>query len=207
MSVDRIEARRVLEGRLACSGCDARYPISRGLVDFGAAEAGGGARPAGVASRAGPAGRAGSAPSPGPEDAVRVAALLDLGDGGGAVLLGRGLEAAAARVAELAEGVEVLCLASDREEGRVSGGERGAPRVTRLLGVAEEALPLHGRRLRGAALLGGSPEALREAARVVRPGGRVTVLRPTLDLEACEDVPLRMLAAEASAAVAERTGP
>jgi len=207
VSVDRIEARRVLEGRLACPGCDARYPVSRGLIDFGAAAAGGRARTDAAASRPRPAGRDASAPSPGAEDAVRVAALLGLGEGGGAVLLGRGLEAAAARVAELGEGVEVLCLASDRGEGRAQGEEGGAPRVTRLAGVAEEALPLHGRRLRGAALLGGSPEALREAARVVRPGGRVTVLRPTFDLESSEDVPLRTLAEGASAAVAERTGP
>lgn len=200
VSVDRIEARRVLEGRLACPGCHARYPIRGGTVAFGgdadrpAAEADGASRGEAVA---GPDPR-----GPGPDDAVRVAALLELGEGGGAVLLGSGLEAAAARVAGLAAGVEVLSLAAAGEGAAV--GESG---VTRLLGVCEEALPLHGGRLRGAALLGGSPAALREAARAVRPGGRVAVLRPAVHVEVLEGLPLRVLAAEASALVAERAAP
>lgn len=181
VSVDRIEDRRVREGWLACPGCDARYPIGRGGIDFGEAAGGGGDSGGGD-----------------PEDAVRVAALLGLREGGGVVLLGAGLESAAAGVAELAGGVEVLALS-------LAPDGPAAPRVTRLLGVRGGALPLHGRRLRGAALAGGSPELLAEAARVVRPGGRVAVLRPTPDLDVPGELPLRVLAAEAAAIVAERT--
>jgi len=217
VSVDRIEDRRVREGLLACPGCDARYSIGEGGIDFGAAADGGPG--AGVAdtrdgpasgesgTRSGPEGRgdhtrAGprevGAPAPDPEDAVRVAALLGLQEGGGAILLGAGLGRAAPRVAELAGGVEVLAL-----YGAPDGA--AAPRVTRLLGVRAGALPLRGGRLRGAALLGGSPDGLAEATRAVRPGGRVAVLRPRPELDVPGGLPLRVLAAEAAAVVAERT--
>lgn len=193
VSVDRIEDRGVREGRLACPRCDARYPIRESGIDFGGAASGsGGSRAPGEDAGA-------AAPvQTDPEDAVRVAALLGLREGGGAVLLGAGLGPVAGALVELAGGVEVLALSRAPEDG-------SAPRVTRLLGVREGALPLHGRRLRGAALVGGSREALAEAARAVRPGGRVAVLRPAPALDVPGGLPLRVLAAEDAALVAERT--
>lgn len=184
VSVDRIESRRVLRGRLACPECEARYAIEGGRVDFGQVIP--------ARDETAPGGAAG------PEAATRVAALLDLREGGGVVLLGLGLEEAAARVSGLAPEVEVIALSRDP-------AGKTPERVTLFLGIREVTLPLRSGGLRGAALLEGSAGAVAEAARVVRPGGRLAVLRPQVDASALQGLPLRVLAAAESALVAERT--
>lgn len=200
----------MLEGFLSCPRCEARFPVRRGVIDFGLPEAesalwrdaGGSDEDRGGPARApgGPGGRqAGSPLESGPDDAVALAALLDLGEGGGFVLLGRGLAGTAARVAELAAGVELVVLADSPAEASAR------PRVTPVAGASGEALPLYDGRLRGAALLGGTAAALRESARAVRHGGRVVVLRPApAVVEEAAGLALEVLAAEEAALVASR---
>lgn len=183
VSVDRMERRRVLEGFLSCPECEARFPIRGGVIEFGP-----GADPAPGAGR----------DEQDSEDALRLAALLDLGEGGGFVLLGRGLSGVAPAVAELAPGVELVSLVD-------APSAEAAARVNRARGVSEASLPLRDGRLRGAALVGGGGGALAEAARAVRPGGRVVVLRPAAGIaSAASGLPLDVLASEPAAIVAAR---
>jgi uncharacterized protein YbaR (Trm112 family) len=204
VSVDRIERRRVLEGFLSCPTCESRFPIRGGVIDFGTESVPEGEAAAETsATRSAAADRAavgaGGGGGAGSDDALRLAALLDLRERGGFVLLGQGLSGAAAGTAELAPGVELLALV-DAREAVVS-----APRVSSAVGVSEACLPLRDLGLRGAALRGGGTEALAEATRTVRPGGRVIVLRPTSEtLEATADLPLEVVAAEEAAIVALR---
>src|ERR1700738_4322089 len=72
-SAARMEARHIVEGTLGCPVCRAAFPIHDGVVDF----------------RRGSAGALPPATAPDPEQAMRLAALLDLSDSSGfAVLLG-----------------------------------------------------------------------------------------------------------------------
>lgn len=202
VSVDRMEDRRVLEGFLSCPTCEARFPIHGGVIDFG---------PRGdrTSDREGGGRSSGSGPAPlpsapGPDDGLRVAALLDLTEGGGFVLLGRGLSGVAAGVARMATGVELVTLA-DAPEPAATPEPAAAGRISPARGVSEASLPLRDLRLRGAVLLGGHAEELAEATRAVRPGGRVVVLRPSAGMaEAAAGLPLDVVAAEESAIVAVR---
>lgn len=122
--VDEFRGRRVLSGRLGCPECDGRYPVWAGVVDLSAGPSEG---------EAGPEAEAPSLPVTEPDGgrepdggggggdegelAVEVAALLDVPNRKRPVLLGPRLGASAARVAELAEGVEILLLV---EGGRAS---------------------------------------------------------------------------------------
>jgi uncharacterized protein YbaR (Trm112 family) len=211
VTIDRIEGRRVLEGLLSCPTCEARFPVREGVMDFRAARGASGdaAEDAAVRETSGSAGAAaaeegeaaaedGGVPT---EDALRVAALLDLGEGAGVAILGPALADVAAEVAELAPGAEVLSLCE-------VGDHRTSGRLSRAVGVSPAMLPLHGRRCRGAALVGGSPKALAEAARVVAPGGRVVVLRPGPEASAAaRRLPLEIVAHEDVALVALRRHP
>lgn len=233
--VERMEGRRVVEGFLGCAGCEARYPIRSGEVHFG-----GGAVPEGAAGQAeavrsgreppavedsgadrpGGAGRGRASPE---ERALLLAALLGLQEGGGGVvLLGRGLARAAAALARLAAGMEVLALADAAREpadgslgAGASGSDRGAGRTTTLVGVPPDALPLFSGRLRGVALVGGradDPAAdgltegeLGEGVRVLATGGRLAVLRPGAWVaRRAAELGMEVLAAEERALVAVR---
>jgi uncharacterized protein YbaR (Trm112 family) len=157
---DRIEERRVLEGRLGCPNCREQYPVRGGALDVHTA-----------------AGDADAPPSPGnagegdAEAAVRLAALLGLADARGTVLVaGPGISLAHA-VSELVQEVEVAALAPAWPDGE----ER--PGVSRIAGGAGR-LPFRDRTLRGVALTGGAGEArLAEAVRVLQPGARIVVER------------------------------
>jgi uncharacterized protein YbaR (Trm112 family) len=154
---DRIEARRVLEGRLGCSNCREQYLIAGGAADL----------------RTGPT--AADAPADlgdAPEAAVRIAALLGLAGAAGHVLIaGPGAELAPV-VAALVPELEVLAVTSRLPAGGPLAEEM--PGVSRL--SAGAMLPLQGGTMRGVALTGGtSAPALAEALRVLVPGSRLVV--------------------------------
>lgn len=154
---DRMEDRRVVEGRLGCPNCREMYGISGGVADL---------RAPGVAATMEPAGESAEDDE---EAAVRLAALLGLAEAKGMVLVAGPGAALAGRMAALVDGVEVIAVspvptASD------------APGVSAV--AAGAVLPFRDRVLMGAALTGSaSTETLAEALRVLRPGARLVVTR------------------------------
>lgn len=154
---DRMEERRVIEGRLGCANCRESYPVHDALADL---------RLAGSTESATP----GPSMEDDPEAAVRLAALAGLsGAAGMALVAGPGARHASA-VHALVPGVEVVA-AGDRPQdlpGRAAGVSRIAADPARL--------PLRNGGLRGAALTGGADDALlREGLRVLAPGARLVV--------------------------------
>lgn len=222
--VDRLDGRRVVEGRLGCPGCDLRVPVERGTIRFdrsrgpdgaaapedapaapdGAAGVGPGETGAGAGTAHEGAGAGGGRPpallrdaGPG-EAALRLAALLGADRAEGYLLLGPGLAPLAAGVAERAPEAEVLAL---------DGGPGEAPPegVALAVGIDAEALPIVTGRMAGAGLADPAPGALREATRVLREGARLAVLAPgPACREALEELPLRLSADEERAVVAVR---
>lgn len=157
---DRVEERRVLEGRLGCPNCREQYPVRGGALD---------ARLPGEA----PAEDVASAEAGAEDDAgaaVRLAALLGLAEARGTVLVAGPGAALAPEVAALVPELEVVALAAEPDAGEERAG------VSRV--AAGAALPFRSRTLRGVALTGGAdPARLAEAVRVLQPGARVVVER------------------------------
>lgn len=193
--VDEMEGRRVLSGSLGCPECGRRVPVRSGVVRFDerTRAEGGGAEgegapdsPAGADS---PNRDVGSRSDSEAEAKTRLgerlggdpgtvaAALLGVADLEGPFLLGHGMAPFASRVAELAEGAEVLVLEGEVPSAEADGGRRS----TRIRGIAPDDLPLFPRRMGGVALLAPGRAALEEGGRVVRSGGRLVVLAPRED--------------------------
>lgn len=152
---DRLEERRVLEGRLGCPNCRESYPVRGGVADLRLPGAGA------------PAAGEGAPDDPGA--AVRLAALMGLaGVRGVALVAGPGARHARA-IAALVPEVEVVAV-----DGAPSTG--GEPGVSRLV-VGEGPLPFRGGHLRAAALTGGraDPATLHEHLRVLAPAARLVV--------------------------------
>jgi len=191
--VERMEGRRVLDGRLDCPGCEARFALQDGVVEFEAA--------------ADPDRRV---PPADPEDAVTVAALLGVQHGRGVIVVGSGLGQAAAHISSLCGGCEVvrlepLGLPSDPRQSAEREPEEGRGRVTPLLGAPSGSIPLLSATAVGVAVEGGDPDILAEAARVLVPGGRVAVIRPGFGAATVlETRPFELLAADRRAIVARR---
>ncbi len=179
--VDDLRDRRVMEGWLGCPACRARYSIRDGVVRFGPASA-----------------------SPfleDPELGLRAAALLALHERPGYVLTGQGLESIGGELAGFAAEAEVVALSTGAAHPGV---------VSRLIGVVDDGLPFRPGTVTGAALLDAGPGSLDEAARVLRPAGRLVVFQPsrlsaTGQVEAAlRAAGLEPLAVEAEAVVAVR---
>ena len=146
-SADRMEARHIVEGTLGCPVCRAEYPIHRGVVDFRRES------PRPLPPRT----------APEPEQAMRLAAFLDLADANGfAVLVGaRGAHAPLVR----AQAETPLVLIDPPEDVQAEPGIS----VLRCDGE----LPLAAGAARGVAIDGGSPERVASAVRATRSTGRV----------------------------------
>jgi uncharacterized protein YbaR (Trm112 family) len=153
VQADRLEERRVLDGRLGCANCRETYPVRGGVAHLSLSPAAEADVPA-------------DAPADDPEAPVKLAALMGLAGARGLVLLeGPGGRHAAALAALVPE-VEVVTV----DDGR-GPMEPGVSRVR-----AGAALPFRDGTMRGAALTGGTGDArLREALRVLAPGARLLV--------------------------------
>ena len=160
---DRMEERRVIQGRLGCANCRSAFPIRDAAADLrvGGAETGESAAPR-------PSDALDQDEDDAAEAAVRLAALMGLaGASGLAMLAGPGARHAAA-VSALVPELEVVAVTEAPQ------GER-APGVSRVA-AGGGALPFRNGVLRAAALTGGADDArLREALRVLAPGARLVV--------------------------------
>jgi uncharacterized protein YbaR (Trm112 family) len=191
--VERIEDRRVFDGRLDCPGCEARYALRDGVVEFA---------PPPDPDRPRPPGD--------PEDAVTVAALLGIRHGRGLVVVDSALGHAAARISSLCGGCEVvrvepLGLPSDDRPPVNREPMAGQGGVTPLAGAPAGLIPLLSGKAIGVAVEAGDRDVLAEAARVLIPGGRVAVLRPGSEAATVLDShPFELLAADPRAVVGRR---
>lgn len=165
---DRVEERRVLEGRLGCPNCREQYPVRGGELDARLSTAAPAPAPPSAHGAESPDGTASTVDDPGA--AVRLAALLGLAEAKGTVLIAGPGAALAVEVAALVPELEVVALGAEP----VGGEEQ--PGVSRI--AAGEVLPFRGRTLRGVALTGGAaPAMLAEGVRVLQPGARLVVER------------------------------
>ncbi len=181
---DRVEERRVLQGRLGCPNCREMYPVEGGVLDLRLVEGAEDASP------------------PDPDGAVRVAALLGLAGAGGTVLVaGPGAELAPG-IAALVPGLEVVALTA-----RFPAGPEG-PGVSRVAGGP--AIPLRGGMLRGVALTGAAAAEtpLAEALRVLAPGTRLLLdPAPAGAAEALGGLGAEVLLEQEGVVVAKKAGP
>jgi hypothetical protein len=149
-AADRTEDRHIIRGLLGCPVCRARYPIDAGVADFTGGR--------------GPSHASGDEGSPFEEDdAMKLAAMLDLTAGGGYVLLlGRWARLAHA----LRELVPVMVIVANAPAGvEMGSGVSGIAIVDRV--------PLAAGSARGVAIDVGSAALADSAIASVRSGGRV----------------------------------
>jgi uncharacterized protein YbaR (Trm112 family) len=158
LRADRLEDRRVERGGLGCPNCREVYPVIDGVADL---------RPPPRPELP----PAPSVPVPEADELLRVQALLGIAVGPGEVLLLGRAARFAPGLARRVPGLELLAggpVPDEPPSAETSG-------VSRLrLG---EATPFDSRALRGVVTEGeASRPRLREAARIVAPGGRVVVM-------------------------------
>ena len=153
---DRIEERRVVEGRLGCPNCRAMYLVRGGAADLRLSA---GADPDVLPPPAGdPA-----------EPALRLAALMGLAEARGTVLVAGPGASLAPALSRLVPEVEIVAYTP------APSGAAPGESVSPIAGG--DALPFRARAFRGVALTGGAADAalLPEAVRVLQPGARVVV--------------------------------
>ena len=157
---DLLVGRHIVEGELGCPLCEARYAIREGVADFTADVA----RPADI-PRAARSARERSTESD-QALALRAAALLELTEPGGLVILAGDWSDSAESLLELIEGVQFLALDSGTELR--SGGALSLARIA-------DVLPLAASCVRGIALddAHATPSLLAGAARALVPNGRL----------------------------------
>lgn len=154
---DRIEERRVIEGRLGCANCREEYPVRGGVADLRLQE--------GSPASAAPAT---TAETWGDEKAFRIAALLGVTDRGPPVLILGAPAAFVAGVQSVVPDAGVVGLSSAAEEG--AGG------VGMGWLVAAGALPFRDRSLGGVALLGRGPDQpVEDALRCLARRARIVI--------------------------------
>lgn len=166
---DRIEDRRVFEGVLGCPNCREGYPITDGFTDLRAPPR----RPLPPVTE--PPRRLDDR-----EEILKIAALFGVREGPGNLVVVGPLARASPGLAALLERIEVVAVAPDLQVWEEEPG------VSRM--AAGPGLPFYPGRMRGVLLDGeaGDPY-LDDAPRVVGPGGRVVVLRPTRERSRIRD--------------------
>ncbi len=162
----------MIGGWLGCPACEARYPIQDGAVCFALAPP----EPRDRSDREASAVESPPGSSePQADAALLVAALLSLHEVAGYVLLGQGLGPMAAELSRLAPASEIVALRG-REEGEERPASPPSAGVTYLSDTPAGSLPLRAGSVAAAAIRGARQEVIAEAARVLRPDGRLAVL-------------------------------
>jgi uncharacterized protein YbaR (Trm112 family) len=165
---DRLEERRVVEGRLGCANCREMYEIGGGLADL--------RFPPGAGPLPTESGGAEATGAEAEEAALRLAALIGVTSGPGVVLVAGPQARLAGAIVSLVPEIGVVAV------GAEVAGQPDYPGTSRLLGG--ERLPLRGRSVRGVALTGAAADALlEEGVRVLLPGGRIVLDPAPADAE------------------------
>lgn len=185
---DRMDDRRIVEGKLGCSNCRDAFPVRSGFADLRAPPRG--ALPEGRAGR--------DVPDEDRSVAERLQALLGVLEGPGTLVLVGAAARHAPALARAIEGVEVVAVDADL------AAWPDEPHLSRM--VARPGLPFFDRTLRGAVVDGAlGARWVAEGARVVAPLSRVVVVDAGDDAErVLEDAGLQVLASEAGTVVAAR---
>lgn len=175
---DRVEARRVYEGRLGCANCRTHYVVNNGVAELVRGEWGG---------------QSGEVA----QDPERWAALLGV-SGPGMILLLGAFEEIAEGMADLLHDVELIVAHSEIAAGTERAG------VSRLR--IGDVIPLRNRGMRGVAVAnGGAGVLVREAARVCALAARMVVTNITNDVRTLlPELGLRVMAEEGDTLVAVR---
>ncbi|HEX7117627.1 MAG TPA: hypothetical protein VF212_02485 [Longimicrobiales bacterium] len=181
---DRVSERRVLAGRFGCPNCRQSFGVDGGFADL---------RPAPVPVGGEPLGRSADRTA-----AMRLAALMGLGEGAARALVAGPAARLAAELAGLLEGLEVIAVDD------ALGGWAEEPGVSRF--AAADRLPFRNRSMGGVALSGSASAAwLEEGARVLGDAGRLVLEDAPADAEPrLERASLDIVAREARTVVARR---
>jgi len=160
-TVDRIEERDIVSGRLGCPVCGTEYVIGKGVADF---RVDGGHVPSRAAASS--AGSRYTDPPANNDLAMRAAALLDLTAPGGFVLLAGVWSVAAFELVALLESVHALVL---NPATHVASGYGVS------VALCNNEIPVRPGSSRGAALDANhsTPEWIAESTAAVRPHGRI----------------------------------
>jgi uncharacterized protein YbaR (Trm112 family) len=157
---DRIEERRVLEGRLGCLNCREEFPIHRGRAE--------------LPGRSPECHFAAAGSSCTEEEAFRICAFLGITEGPALLLLAGEAAACAPRVVAIVPHVEAVTIARGSEHEPERGG------VSRI--AATDALPFRDAAMHGVAVSGAlAPDTLRGLIRLLVPGARLVVLDADAD--------------------------
>jgi uncharacterized protein YbaR (Trm112 family) len=183
---DRIEARRVIDGKLGCPNCREQYLIRGGEADLRTG--------AGAVTPTSHTEKNVRTPS---TDAVPLAALLGVTQGPAYVLLAGDAALHASAVSAQMEDVEVIAVRT---------APPGDADTQGISSVIAEAIPLTTGKMAGVAITGARvSELLEAAARAVRPTGRLLVEPAPEDAELrLRGLGLRVLAREGDVLLASR---
>lgn len=180
--VDRIEDRRILDGRLDCPICETRHPVRGGIV-YLEAEGDVAADPSTV-------------PPPDPDEAAIAAALLGPPEDAEILLLVGGAARLGPALADLRPDAAVVAWGPPpaRRHDRVHPVVSGRPTKP----------PIRPGRLDGAVLTRDGEEWLTDLGRALAPGGRLVLLGPDPALAVPAEARLTELASDPRAWVGVR---
>ncbi|HJR43345.1 MAG TPA: hypothetical protein VJ812_14725 [Gemmatimonadaceae bacterium] len=156
-AIDRAHDRDILEGTLGCPACATRYPVHRGIADLRLPEA-----------RQAPPDEKATGAAASDEEALRLAAFLDLVEPGGFVALAGDWAELAPTLTRLIDGVHALTVDPPSPMGGVAG-------VSVML--ASGGIPIRAGAARGIALDAAHASAahVADAVDALRGGGRLVM--------------------------------
>ncbi len=184
--VGEAERRRVRSGHLGCPLCEREVPIAGGTIRLDLAGESSSESRSGVESEPS-ASRKPEATPPASDSglALRIAALLGLGDRGALIWLGPGVARHAPGLITLGRRVEVIASLGPDPDGPEAVGagawssELREAGLNPIVGVNPSRWPVRAGSMDGVALGDAVPASIAEAARALRSGGRLVLIGAT----------------------------